>query len=377
LPVSWSATENVAWKQELPGTGWSSPIHHRGRVYVTTAVEKETPEGSELSLQVLCLSAADGATIWETEVFTQPNEPAPAVHRKNSHASPTPLIFAGRIYAHFGHLGIACLDLQGNVVWRNREFAYPPVHGNGGSPVVAGNALIFSCDGAEDPFVIALRCDDGYELWRTPRPVDAAKKFSFSTPLVITVNGRTQAISPGSDIVSALDVATGEEIWHVKYDGYSVVPRPVYRHGLVFVCTGFGKPDLLAIRPDGTGDVTETHVAWRVAKGAPNTPSPVVVGNELFMVSDGGVASCLDAHTGEAIWQHRLGGAFSASPVYADGKIYFHNEEGIGSVIAASREFNLLSTNPLEGHSLASYALTSDAIFIRTEKHLYRIGQPK
>ncbi len=375
LPVSWNTTDNAAWKRELPGTGWSSPIIYRGRVYVTTAVENDTPAGTERSSQVLCLRASDGETLWQTPVFTQQAEPAPAKHSKNSHASATPCIVDERIYAHFGHLGIACLDLEGNVVWRNRKFAYPPVHGNGGSPVVVDNTLIFSCDGAKDPFVIALNCDDGYELWRTPRPVDADKTFSFSTPLVITVNGRTQAICPGSDIVSALDVKTGEEIWHVKYDGYSVVPRPVYHHGLVFVCTGFGKPNLLAIRPDGEGDVTETHVEWTVTKGAPNTPSPLAVGNELFMVSDRGVASCLDARTGEAIWQHRLGGAFSASPVYADGKVYFQNEDGVGSVIEASRAFHLLSTNPLEQRTLASYALAGEAIFIRTEKHLYRIEQ--
>lgn len=375
LPASWSSADNVAWKQELPGTGWSSPIVYQDRIYLTTAIDDSSTEEASHSLHVLCLEAKSGKTIWDSTVFTPDEETSPNIHNKNSHASPTPVIVDERIYAHFGHQGIACLDLQGNIIWRNRGFVYPPVHGNGGSPVIVGDAVIFSCDGAEDPFVIALRRSDGYELWRTPRPVDAVKKFSFSTPLVIDVDGRKQVICPGSDIVSALDVTTGEEIWHVKYDGYSVVPRPVFHNGLLFVCTGFGKPDLLAIRPDGRGDVTDTHVEWTVSKGAPNTPSPVVVGNELFMVSDRGVASCVDVNSGELVWQERLGGGFSASPVYADGKIYFQNEAGEGTVIEASREFKLLATNPLDEQTLASYALTDRAILLRTEKHLYRIEQ--
>jgi outer membrane protein assembly factor BamB len=321
----------------------------------------------------LCLDAKKGKILWDKEVFRQDGSKAPGIHRKNSHASPTPLVYGGRLYVHFGHQGTACLDLTGKVLWKNKSFKYEPVHGNGGSPILVDNALVFSCDGGEEAFVVALNCKTGKVLWKTDRSVDAVKKFSFGTPLLITVKGQKQIISPGSNMVGAYDPKTGKEIWRVRYDGYSVIPRPVYGQGLLFICTGYNFPSLLAIRPDGKGDVTATHVAWTTRRAAPHTPSPVLVGSELYMVSDRGMATCLDAKTGRVHWQKRIGGDYSASPLYAGGKLYFLSEDGNGVVLQAGKEFKQLAKNVMDERTLASYAVADWALFLRTKTKLYRI----
>ncbi|MSU20882.1 MAG: serine/threonine protein kinase [Pedosphaera sp.] len=371
LPTEWSNTNNVAWKQPIPGQSWSSPIVHRGHIYLTAAVPVDGSFG--YSLRALCLDAATGKLLWNEEAFGPPSAKAPQIHSKNSHASPTPIVEGDRLYVHFGHLGTACLDLNGKVLWRNTSLNYEPVHGNGGSPILVDDALIFSCEGAKDPFVVALDKNDGSVLWKVDRISDAAKKFSFSTPLLIMVNGHKQVISPGSNVVCAYDPKTGKEIWHVRYDGYSVVPRPVFGHGMIYISTAFDRPITMAIRPDGEGDVTATHVTWTTNRGAPNTPSLLLVDDELYMVSDAGMASCLDAKTGKLYWQERIGGNCSASPVYADGKIYIQNEQGVGVVLKAGKEYQKLASNALNERTLASYAIGDRALFIRTDQNLYRI----
>jgi outer membrane protein assembly factor BamB len=346
-----------------------------GRVYLTTSTPEPNSAHADQSLEALCLDADTGKILWKTEVFRQDGASSPPIHGKNSHASPTPICAGGRLYVHFGHQGTACLDLKGRVLWRNSSLAYQPVHGNGGSPILIENALVLSCDGANKRFIAALDRNTGKVLWTTQRAGDADRKFSFSTPLALTVQGGVQVVSPGSDSVNAYDPATGREIWRVRYDGYSVIPRPVFAHGLVFVCTGFTAPSLLAIRPTGQGDITDSHVAWTARKGVPHTPSPLLVGDELYLVSDGGVASCLDARTGQVHWQERIGGNYSASPIYADGRIYFQSEDGVGVVVRAAKQFELLARNPLGERTLASYAAVGRVLFIRTAKHLYRIEE--
>lgn len=373
LPTTWSQDRNVVWKRPIPGMGWSSPIVAGGRVYLTTAVPQNN---GDQSLRALCLDAAAGRVLWDKEVFSQNGKQAPRIHGKNSHASPTPLVRDGKLFVHFGHQGTACLDLEGKIIWRNTTLSYAPVHGNGGSPIVVDDLLVFSCDGGDQRFVVALNAADGQVRWKTPRLVAAAKKFSFSTPLLIEVAGRKQIISPGSNVVCAYDPADGKEIWRVRYNGYSVIPRPVYGHGLLFIGTGYDRPSLLAIRADGRGDVTATHVVWKMTKAAPHTPSPLLVGEELYTISDGGVASCLNARTGKVYWRERLGGSYSASPLFADGKVYFQSEQGTGVVLQAGKQFKLLAKNPLGERSLASAAAADGALFLRTEKHLYRIGAP-
>jgi outer membrane protein assembly factor BamB len=375
LPVEWSGTKNVVWKQPIPGTGWSSPIVYDGRIYLTTAVPLANGRDGDQSLDALCLDAKTGKVLWQTDVFRQNGTTAPRIHGKNSHASPTPLTDGKRLFVHFGHQGTACLDLAGKVLWRNTSLTYEPVHGNGGSPILVDDLLVFSCDGGDQRFVVALDARTGKVRWKTDRPGESDRKFSFSTPLVITVNGQKQIISPGSDMVGAYDPATGREIWRVRYNGgYSVIPRPVYGHGLVFVCTGYTTPALLAIRTDGQGDVTDTHVAWATRKNVPHSPSLLLVGDELYMVSDNGMASCLVARTGNVHWQQqRLPGNYSASPLYAGGKIYFQSEQGVGTILKAGTRFEVVGRNPMGERTLASYAVADGALFLRTEKNLYRI----
>jgi outer membrane protein assembly factor BamB len=378
-PLKWSSEENINWKQSIPGRGWSSPVVKDGRLYLTTAVDGKSLETTNAkptgtSLRTLCLDEASGRTIWDVEIFGDGSGRTPRIHAKNSHASATPLLAGNRIYVHFGPQGTACLDRDGKVLWRSTALNYAPVHGNGGSPIVAGNHLIFSCDGASDPFVAALDTRNGKVAWRTKRETAATKKFSFSTPLAITVDGEQQIVSAGSGAVCAYDPMTGQELWRVRYrEGYSVIPRPVFAHGLIFISTGYDTASVMAIRPNGRGDVTDTHVAWTLKRGAPNTPSLLVAGDELYMVSDGGIASCVEAQTGRVHWQERLGGNYSASPVFAADRVYFQNEEGTGVVLKAGKEFEKLATNPLGERTLASYAVSEGTLFIRTERHLYKV----
>lgn len=374
LPVEWGPDKNIAWKKDIPGLGWSSPVVAGGRVYLTTAVPSKSG-AKEVSLRALCLDAQSGNILWDVEAIRQPAANVPKIHSKNSNASPTPIVDGKRLFVHFGHLGTACLDLDGNVLWKNTEVRYAPVHGNGGTPVLVDDLLVFSIDGADKQKVVALDKANGNVKWQTDRKSKAGKKFSFGTPLVIEVDGKQQIISPASDVVGAYDPKTGDEIWRVRYTGYSVIPRPVFGDGVIYLSTSYDAPSLLAIRADGNskGDVTASHVVWTKKKGAPHAPSPLLDGNLLYFISDSGIATCMDAKKGDVYWSERLDGNFSASPILADGKIYFQSEEGTGFVVKAGTKFELLATNAMNEKSLASYAVADGAIYLRTEKHLYKI----
>lgn len=378
LPVSWSESENIEWKVEVP-IGWSSPVVGGQRIYLTAA-EPEAGDDSKNSLRVLCLDAETGKEIWNIEAFPQADDKRSEMHKKNSQASPTPILDGNRLYVHFGPMGTACLNLDGKVIWEQTDLNYLPQHGNGGSPALAGDVLVICCDGRDKRFVVGLNKLDGQEIWRTQRELNPSRGFSFSTPTIIDVDGRLQAICPGSGGVWSYDSATGEQIWRVQYgEGYSVVPRPVVGHGLVYVCSGFGDGQLFAIDPNGSGDVTDSHVKWKIKKGVPKSPSVLLIGNEIYMADDRGVGTCLDALTGEIHWQERLGGAFSASPSFADGRIYFQNETGKTTVVQPSKEYQELATNQLgngKTRTFASYAFVEDAILLRSETHLYRIQKP-
>jgi len=376
LPLTWSETENIAWKVPIAGLGWSSPSIQGDQIWLTTALD----DGK--SLHAIALDRASGKTLHDVEVFTLENPGG--VHSKNSHASPTPLIEGDRVYVHYGAHGTACLKTDGTIVWKNQALKHDHRHGPGGSPVVFEDLLILNCDGSDIQFVVALDKATGEIRWQKKREHIHADRLSgksnvpmaYTTPLLVDVNGTIQLLSTGADSIVAYNPRTGDEYWWFRFDGYSNVLRPVVANGLVFISSGYDRPEFYAVRIDGSGDVTESHLAWNMKKAAPLNPSPLVVGEELYLVSDNGIATCVDAVTGEERWQERVGGNFSASPTLADGRIYLLDEDGATTVIAPGRKFELLATNKLNGRTLATPAMVDDTILLRTDTHLYRIEKP-
>jgi outer membrane protein assembly factor BamB len=368
LPAEWGPDTNVAWKTPIPGKGWSSPIVSKGKVYLTTAV----PAEGGLSLRAVCIDAESGKIDWNVEA--RKADGSPFAHAKNSHASPTPVSDGERVYFHFGHLGTAALDLKGKVVWSVPGLYQKPVHGNGGSPILADGLVVFSADGTDKQLVVALDAATGKVAWDEPRSTKATKPFSFGTPTLAEVDGKKQVISQGSNVLAGYDLKTGKELWRIAFNGYSVIPKPVVADGRVYVSTGFDWAGMKAVRLGGSGDVTKTHVAWTQMRGAPHTPSPLVVGKELYVVSDRGVFTCLDAKTGEVVWDERLKGNYSASPIFADGKIYLTSEEGKGTLLAAGRKREILGEFDMKEKTFASFAAADGALYVRTESKLYKFA---
>ncbi|MCC6235805.1 MAG: PQQ-binding-like beta-propeller repeat protein [Verrucomicrobiales bacterium] len=370
VPLKWSSSENVAWKTAVPGRGWSSPVLADGKLFLTSAVG---PTEGPLELAAMAFDAGTGKLLWSTSVFTNESTKT-GIHRKNSHASPTPIVADHRVFVHFGHLGTAALDTAGKVLWRQTGLGYNPVHGNGGSPILHGKSLIYLADGSDAPFLAALNLDTGDVAWKVARKTDFPQKFSFATPSVFDLNGAPVLIAPASGFIAAHDARDGHELWRVRHEGWSVIPKPVFAHGLIFAGTGYETATTIAIRPGGSGDVTDTHLAWSLRRGAPNTPSFLAVGEELYLLADSGVLSCVDARTGTAHYQERACGQSSASPIFAEGRIYLLDEQGLGVVVEPGRTFKKLAENPLGERTLASYAVADGALFIRSEEHLFRIG---
>ena len=373
VPLRWSTSQNIRWKVPVNGKAWSSPVVADGMLFVSTAVL----ERKDLSLQAHAYSLVDGSLLWETEIFQKKEE---YMHKKNSHASPTPLYEDGVLYCHFGHHGTAALDSRsGKILWTQNELVYEPVHGTGGSPALWEDRLLFSCDGGEAPFVAALAKKTGQILWKTGRDVEVQRPFSFSTPLLIEVEGEPQAIIPGSGAVISYHPTTGEEIWRCHYgEGFSVVPRPLYHEGKVFVCSGFMVASLYAIRVDGEGDVTDTHIEWVAERQVPKESSPILVDGLLYFNDDKGILTCLDPATGDEHYRERLDGrgGYSASPVYAAGHLFFHNGDGVTTVVKPGTSFEQVAENEIDEYGLSSFAVVSDGFIVRTEEHLLRIGAP-
>jgi outer membrane protein assembly factor BamB len=379
LPVRWSESENVVWFAKTTGLGWSSPIVVGHRIYFTSAISAQEGVNESVALEgrqrlvLSCLDARDGKELFRKTIFEQP-EDAPKIHNKNSHASPTPVVDGDRIYVHFGHQGTACTDLNGNKIWENKDHAFPPTHGNGGSPILAGDNLIVTCDGGKSPYTLALNKSTGKEAWKRLRDVPADKPFSFCTPQLIEIAGQKQVISPGTNVVQAISPEDGQVLWFVRYDGYSVVPRPVYHRGLVLVCTGFGNTKILAIDPSGKGDVTDTHVQWTFGTSVPKSPSLACIGDQAIMTSDDGIAAAIDIKSGKQLWKQRIGGNYSSSPLVAGDHIYFQSEQGDSSVYKLGSELTEIARNKLPGRIFASYSVIDRDLIIRAEQGIYRIG---
>lgn len=385
-PVSWNETRNVSWKVPVTGRGRSSAVMLGERIWLTTAVEKgivRTRIGSDdmqvaehVSLRVVCLDRRSGEAIWEVELFDVPN-PEP-VHWLNSWATPTPVVEAGRVYCDFGAFGTVCLEAEtGKVLW-TRRISIDHQVGPGSSPLLWKDRLILVRDGRDAQYVTALDKEAGRTLWKTDRPPIQASsgnlKKSFSTPLLIEHDRQTQLIAPGAHWAVSYDPLTGNELWRVRHgNGFSIGTSPVVGHGLAFFGTGCFKAELWAVRIDGSQDVTETHFVWKTLRQVPVMSSPVLVGDELYWVSDAGVANCADARTGQLHWQERMGGPCLASPLAAQGRVYFFRQDGTTVVVKAGKQFERLAENPLEGTLIATPAIAGDAFFLRTDTHLYRI----
>jgi outer membrane protein assembly factor BamB len=372
LPLTWSKTQNVTWRTELPGKGFSSPVIWGDQLWMTAALE----EG--LSFHALCVDKNSGKLLHDVEIFRR--EKALAIQTKNSHASPSPVIEAGRVWVNFGTTGTACLDTgTGRILWRSQELQLDHLVGPGSSPVLYQNLLILTCDGADVQYMAALDKLTGKLVWKTPRSgqlrANPDVKKSFCTPLVAAVADRDQLISPGADWVYGYEPLTGQEIWRVGYTGFSVVPRPVVGHGLAFICTGFAKPELLAIRLGAKGTATATHIAWRDARHIPLKPSLVLVNDELYAIGDTGFLTCFDVRTGQRRWEEKLAGNFSASPLAAPGRLYVFSEEGRMTVFAPGRECRKLGECELGERVMASGAVSGAALFLRTDQALYRIEE--
>lgn len=371
VPLHWSEEENVLWKTKMPGEGWSSPLVLAGEVWLTQCHAEGT------SLGVVRVDLETGKILTEAVVF-RPNPPVPK-NPKNSFASPTPVLVKDRVFVHFGAMGTACLDRKtAQVLWSNDTLKVDHKEGPGSSLIPVGNLLIVHCDGIDEQYVVALDQATGKVIWKTRRtgPLDPNTDFrkAYSTPLAINDNGRTVVISPGADGVMAYDVQTGAEVWKVRYKGFSNVPRPVTGAGLLFVCTGYMRPQLWAIRPGGSGDVTQTHVEWKFTEQVPANASPIVVDDTIYMAGERGVLTALDVQTGQVRWKQRIGGEYTASPIAAAGRIYFTNEQGKTTVIRPGKSLEVLATNVLKGRFLASPAVARNSILLRSQTHLYRLG---
>ncbi len=398
LPVTWGEDKNIIWKAPLVGRGWSSPIVADGRVWVTTAEEREpTPEEravlmervanqpivsalgavASVRLSAVELDAETGRVLRQIELFNI--KAPPPIHGLNSYASPTPVIADGRLVCHFGNMGTACLDADsGKVLWK-KTLVIDHIVGPGSSPVVYKNLVILTCDGGDKQFIAALDVETGEPVWQVDRPPirieNADMRKAYCTPLVISAAGRDQMLIPGCQWFISYEPETGKEIWRIDHgSGFSNTPRPVFDGERAYLNTGFGKEGLWAVRVDGSGDVSETHVVWKHKQQIPTMSSPVVAGGRVYTVSDGGVASCLNAETGDVVWRERVPGQYSASALVGGDRVYFCSQEGKTTVVAASDKFEVLAENQLEGKLMASPAVVDGDLLLRTDTHLYRIG---
>ncbi|MEX0793105.1 MAG: PQQ-binding-like beta-propeller repeat protein [Pirellulaceae bacterium] len=397
-PLRWSPTENIAWRTEVPGTGWSSPVLLGDKIWITTAdVEEATKEqfekkladappfaqrtsalASRVVLKAVEVDLATGELGKVVELF-EVTDPDP-VHATNSYASPTPVTDGTHLYCHFGTYGTVCVDpASGKILWKNEEHRLRHNVGPGSSPILEGEHLILACDGVDLQYVAALDKETGKTVWRTERPEhrneDGDRLKAYTTPLMVRSPERTQVVILGAQWLCGYDPNTGEELWRFDHgEGFSNVPTPVHKDGVVFISTGFTRPELVAVRIDGDGDVTETHELWRMNRQVPTKPSPVLVDNRLYMVSDRGVATCVDIKTGETVWVERLGGNHSTSPTLAEGRIYFSDEDGKTTVLQPGDQYKVLAENDLKEQIMATPIFLDGLIILRTDKAVYRIG---
>tara|TARA_B100000902_G_scaffold249438_1_gene236039 strand:- start:1780 stop:3057 length:1278 start_codon:yes stop_codon:yes gene_type:complete len=373
VPLEWSDEKNVKWKMAVPGKGFSSPVIFNKQIWMTSA------ENEGKSLHAICLDKTSGKLIHNIKVITTDN-PGP-LHRLNGYASPTPAIDKEHVFVHFGPRGTACLNKKGEVIWKNTNLDYNVIQGGASSPILHNDVLFLTCDGIDFQFLVALEKQTGKVIWKQDRGhLEAAAqkrtiaKMSYSTPLIQSVGGTNQLVCSGADHVASYNINDGKEIWWMPYNGFSIVGRPSYGNSLFYVVGSIRQDHfcIYAIQP-GKGQLKNKQIKWKYSKGVPHVSSPILVDTEIYFVHDGGVASCLNAITGELIWNERLGGNYDASPIEIQNRLYFLNREGKTTVLSAGKKFDKLATNQLKGTFKASPAVADEALFLRSDTHLFRI----
>ena len=390
---TWSETENVVWRTEVAGRGWSSPLIVGNQIWVTTAHEtaateeevaerlKENTGGqpltvlSEVRIDAVCLDKSTGEVLKTIEALRK--ETPQWVHATNSYASPTPVVEQGKLYLQNGAYGTASIDIKsGDVLWTNQELWVMHENGPGGSPVIWEDFIIFHMDGSDQQFIAAIDKHTGKVAWKTPRSGkmhDSPQlKKAYGTPIVLDIQGRDVVISPAANWLYGYDPATGEELWKLEYGGlgFSIVPKPVAADGMLFISTSYMKPRLIGIDISGSKPI----VKWTHDRNVPAISSPILIDDALYFVSDkGGIVTSVDAKTGSENWRARIGGNHSSSPTYAGGLLLFHSREGETAVLRPGNKFDLLHRNKLDGGHFASAAVNDGALYLRTDRALYRI----
>lgn len=382
LPLYWSETNNIKWKTEIPFRGWSTPVVMAGQVWLTTA----TDDGHDFF--AICVDAESGKIRFNEKVFHSDNpEPLGNGASMNCYATPSPVIELGRVYVHFGSFGTACLDTStGKMLWKREDLPCRHYRGPSSSLVSFENLLILTFDGVDLQYHAALDKQTGKTVWKTDRSVawndenvpgqmarDGDLRKAHSTPLIVTAGGKPQMISAGAKAAYGYDPRTGRELWRVQHPDYSVAPRPLFDGGIAFIATGNSKKELWAVKTDGEGDVTDTKVVWKFATRVGKYASPLLVDGLIYTAAEENYVTCIEAATGQLVWTGRVGGKFAASPIYADGRLYFLDQKGTTTVLKPGRSLEVLATNTLANGFMASPAVAGRALYLRTKTDLYRV----
>ena len=382
LPLHWSETNNIKWKTEIPHRGWSTPVVMGGQVWLTTATE----DGHDYF--AVGVDEESGKILFNEKVFhTDSPEPLGNGASMNCYATPSPVIESGRVYVHFGSAGTACLDTKtGKVLWKRSDLPCRHYRGPSASPVLFENLLILTFDGADLQYTAGLDKRTGETVWKTKRSVawndegstdamtrDGDHRKSHGTPLIATVAGKPQLLSVGAKASYGYDPRTGNELWRVEYTDWSSAPRPLFDQGRAFIVTGLTKKELWAVKTDGHGNITDTHVAWKLNTHVGKYASPLLVEGLIYTAADESFVTCVEAATGQVVWTERIGGKYAASPIYADGRLYFFSQDGTTMVLKPGRTLEVLATNNLAGGFMASPAADGKAFYLRTKTHLYRV----
>jgi outer membrane protein assembly factor BamB len=397
LPTEWSSSKNIKWKTPIAGRSHSSPIVWGNKVFVTTAIEGPVVPGAKAVkhmmgdkeflhpdsvgadrkhiFKVVCLNATTGKVLWEQTAFE--GTPYDNRHRKSSFAASTPATDGKHVYAFFGSEGLYAFDMNGKLAWKADVGKLGTVGmGTGTSPILHDKVVIMQCDedNGEASFIVALDKKTGKEVWKTPRKV----QVSWATPILVRTAKRTELITSGTEAIVAYDPSTGKELWRHKGVESNAIPSPVANNELVILSAGFPAKVVMAIKLGANGDLTDsTSVAWKHGKGTAYVPSPILYGEYLYLTTDRGILTCLNARTGELVYEGGripIPATFTASPVAFDGKILLTSEDGDTFMVKAGPKHEILGSNSVGEPVYASPAIADGRIFIRGEKNLYAIG---